>query len=231
MLNQCYPRRLPVRLVLWADFLWEWKPLKQSTWVVDGHSSPFLFGICLFPPTCWDTEPAAVPFKQKPLLLLSAPTFMLTSAPRWELPWRFPHGCLGEGIGAERGAGLLQTAEAPSFALFHFLKAKPHLLEHGYKSVICVHLRSCVTQLNWIVHKSPSIWPEVLTRGSLWLRGDACGCKLSDGAWVLFSSLLKCPSIINLLVINVPYINAQAVWHSTWAHSSGNWASLEPDAV
>lgn len=67
------------------------------------------------------TEPAAVPFKQQPVLLLSAPTFMLTSAPRWELPWRFPHGCLGDGIGAERGAGLLQTAEAPSFALYYFL--------------------------------------------------------------------------------------------------------------
>ncbi len=53
------------------------------------------------------TEPAAVPFKLQPLLLLSTPTFMLTSAPRWELPWRFPHGCLEDGIGAERGAGLL----------------------------------------------------------------------------------------------------------------------------
>lgn len=67
------------------------------------------------------TEPAAVPFKQQPVLLLSAPTFMLTSAPRWELPWRFPHGCLGDGIGAERGAGLLQTAEASFFALYYFL--------------------------------------------------------------------------------------------------------------
>lgn len=29
---------------------------KQSTWVEDGHSGPFLFGICFFPPTCWDTQ-------------------------------------------------------------------------------------------------------------------------------------------------------------------------------
>lgn len=28
-------------------------------------------------------------------------SFMLTSAPRWELPWRFPRSCRGDAIGAE----------------------------------------------------------------------------------------------------------------------------------
>lgn len=116
-------------------------------------------------------------------------------------------------------------------SVFYALKAKPHLLEHGYKSAICVHLRSCVAQPNWIAHKTPSIWPEVLTHGSLRLRGNARGCKLSDAAWALFSSQLKCSSIINLLDINVSYINAQAIRHIIWAHSSGNWGSLELDAV
>lgn len=146
------------------------------------------------------------------------------------LPWRRDWGGTGSRFAADSWSPFFCPLPFPLCFLKAF-KSKPHLLEHGYKSTICVHLWSCVTQQNWIVHKSPSIWPEVLTRRSLWLRGDACGCKLSDGAWVLFSSPLKCPSIIHLLVINVPYINAQAIWHITWAHSSGNWASLEPDAV
>lgn len=146
------------------------------------------------------TEPAAVPFKQQPLrsnfhVNKCSQVGVAMAISPW-LPWRRDWGGTGSRFAVD--------SWSPFFCPLPFplsLKAKPHLLEPGYKSATCVHLQSCVTQRNWIVHKSPSIWPEVLTHGSLRLRGDARRCKSSDGAWALFSALLKCPSIINLLVI------------------------------
>ncbi len=126
------------------------------------------------------------------------------------LPWRRDRGGTGSRFAVDSWSPFFCPLPFP-LSVFLCDQTKPHLLEHSYKSAICVHLRSCVTQPNWIAHKTPSIWPEVLTYRSLRFRGDARGCKLSDGAWALFSSQVKCPSIINVLVINVPYINARAI--------------------
>ncbi len=78
------------------------------------------------------------------------------------LPWRRDRGGTGSRFAVDSWSPFFCPLPFP-LSVFLCDQTKPHLLEHSYKSAICVHLRRCVTQPNWIAHKTPSIWPEVLT--------------------------------------------------------------------
>lgn len=223
MQNGFPPHSIPV-WVLGPLFFEEWMLRKKSrsssdTRLVDGHSTPFPVWHPFLPFNLLrHTQPAAVPFKRQPLLLLRS-NFHVNKCSQvgvamaispW-LPWRRDRGGTGSRFAVDSWSPL--SPFPVSFFLFTF--AQPNLLEHDYKSAICVHLRSCVTRRNWIVHKSASIWPGVLARGSLWLRADARRCKLSDGEWVFCFHL---PGISAERSIHHKFISHKCASHDSTRH-------------